>query len=97
MHQINRRQALITMGVVLAVAGCGSDEPEKKADDLSAKRDGAMAAFAVGTQFKATVPVSFSVLYNNHSFYPIKNDWLFLVGTRQADQHDARAERGAAQ
>ena len=36
-----------------------------------------MENYAVGTQFKATEPVSFSILYNNHPNYPLKNDWLF--------------------
>ncbi|WP_405148210.1 extracellular solute-binding protein [Sphaerisporangium sp. NBC_01403] len=74
---MNRRQAMVAMGAFLALAGCGSDDSKKKGDDFSANRDGAMPNYGAGGQFKAAVPLSFSVLYNNHPFYPIKNDWLF--------------------
>ncbi|MBP2708535.1 extracellular solute-binding protein [Microbispora sp. RL4-1S] len=80
MHQMNRRQAMVAMGAFLALAGCGSgdDKSDKKnGDDFSAKRDGAMSDYAVGKPFKAAAPLSFSILYNNHPFYPMKNDWLF--------------------
>ncbi|WP_433533029.1 extracellular solute-binding protein [Micromonospora sp. CA-263727] len=61
--------------LVTSVAAC-SDDPSD-AQDLSENRAGAMENYAVGTQFKATEPLSFSVLYNNHPNYPLKNDWLF--------------------
>ncbi|RIV41197.1 ABC transporter substrate-binding protein [Micromonospora radicis] len=60
---------------VSSVAACSGDSADSQ--DLSENRAGAMADYAVGTQFKATEPVSFSVLYNNHPNYPLKNDWLF--------------------
>ncbi|MGI5289949.1 extracellular solute-binding protein [Nonomuraea polychroma] len=77
MQHISRRQALIGLGALtFVVAGCGEDEAPKKAAD-SANKAGAMASFGVNQQFKATEAVSFDVLYNNHPFYPLKNDWLF--------------------
>ncbi|MER7456671.1 extracellular solute-binding protein [Micromonospora sp. NPDC126480] len=57
------------------IAACSDDPSEGQ--DLSDNRVGAMADYAVGSQFKATEPLSFSVLYNNHPNYPLKNDWLF--------------------
>jgi putative aldouronate transport system substrate-binding protein len=36
-----------------------------------------MSEYGVGDQFKATEPLTFSLLYNNHPNYPIKKDWLF--------------------
>ena len=77
MYQMNRRQAMVAMGAFLAVAGCGGDDSKTKGDDLSANRTGAMAGYGVGSQFRSAAPLSFTVLYNNHPFYPIKNDWLF--------------------
>ncbi|MFC4531845.1 extracellular solute-binding protein [Sphaerisporangium dianthi] len=77
MYQMNRRQAIVALGAFLAVAACGSDDAKKKGDDFSANRDGAMPDYGAGKQFKAAAPLSFTVLYNNHPFYPIKNDWLF--------------------
>ncbi|RVX41632.1 putative aldouronate transport system substrate-binding protein [Nonomuraea polychroma] len=77
MQHISRRQALIGLGALtFVVAGCADDEVPKKAAD-SANKAGAMASFGVNQQFKATEAVSFDVLYNNHPFYPLKNDWLF--------------------
>lgn len=73
-----RWAAAVATGVVaaLALTACtGSEEP--KVDDLSANRVGAMASYGVGEQFKATEALSFSMLYNNHPNYPLKEDWLF--------------------
>ena len=36
-----------------------------------------MADYGVGDQFKATEALTFSILYNNHPIYPLKDDWLF--------------------
>ena len=47
------------------------------ATDLAENRVGAMADYGVGDQFKATEPLTFSILYNNHPNYPLKEDWLF--------------------
>ncbi|MDH2425315.1 extracellular solute-binding protein [Sphaerisporangium sp. TRM90804] len=74
---MNRRQALVAIGAFVALAGCGSDEPKKQGESSTANRAGAMPNYGVGTQFKATAPLTFSVLYNNHPFYPMKKDWLF--------------------
>ncbi|MFC6086018.1 ABC transporter substrate-binding protein [Sphaerisporangium aureirubrum] len=78
MYEMNRRQALVAIGAFLAVAGCGGgEEPKKTADNFAANRDGAMPNYGVGTQFKAAAPLTFTVLYNNHPFYPLKKEWLF--------------------
>ncbi|MET7337601.1 extracellular solute-binding protein [Nonomuraea sp. NPDC005650] len=78
MQHISRRQALLGLGALtFVVAGCGEDEAPKKAADVSANKAGAMANYGAGQQFKATEPVSFDALYNNHPFYPDKSDWLF--------------------
>ncbi|KAA9373759.1 extracellular solute-binding protein [Microbispora cellulosiformans] len=84
MQKINRRQAMIAMGAFAALAGCGSGDEtgdetggKKSGEALSANRDGAMADYAVGTPFKAAAPLTFTILYNNHPFYPMKKDWLF--------------------
>ncbi|MEV4460761.1 extracellular solute-binding protein [Microbispora sp. NPDC049633] len=80
MYEINRRQAMVAAGAFLALAACSTngDSGEKKnGDALAANRKGAMADYGVGKTFKATAPLSFTILYNNHPFYPIKNDWLF--------------------
>ncbi|MGW0808605.1 ABC transporter substrate-binding protein [Nonomuraea sp. NPDC002799] len=79
MREISRRQAIVGLGAfTLLLAGCGEDEaPKKGTQDLASNKAGAMANYGVNQQFKATEAVSFSILYNNHPNYPIKNDWLF--------------------
>jgi putative aldouronate transport system substrate-binding protein len=78
MREFSRRQAIVGLGALtLVLAGCGEDEAPKKTADVSANKAGAMAGYGVNQQFKATEPLSFDVLYNNHPFYPHKNDWLF--------------------
>ncbi|WDZ83517.1 extracellular solute-binding protein [Micromonospora cathayae] len=68
--------AFVAAGLLtLGLAACSEDAPDAK--DLSGNRAGAMAAYGVGDAFTATEPVSFSILYNNHPSYPLKNEWLF--------------------
>ncbi|GIJ79793.1 putative aldouronate transport system substrate-binding protein [Micromonospora phaseoli] len=72
------RHAAAATAALLAltsITACSDDPAESQ--DLSENRAGAMDGYAVGTQFKATEPVSFPILYNNHPNYPLKNDWLF--------------------
>ncbi|HEY9521984.1 MAG TPA: extracellular solute-binding protein [Thermopolyspora sp.] len=81
MQQMSRRQAMVAIGAFFALTACSTDasKDNKKGngDALSANRAGAMSKYNVGEQFKATAPVTFTILYNNHPNYPIKDDWLF--------------------
>lgn len=72
-----RRVAVAAAGVlVLGLAACG-DDGSSDSQDLSKHRVGAMEKYGVGDQFKATEPLSFSMLYNNHPNYQLREDWLF--------------------
>jgi maltose-binding protein MalE len=78
-QQSRRRAATVAAGVLavaLAATGCGGDD-SSKSTNLTDKRAGAMDKYGVGDQFKATEPLSYSMLYSNHPNYPLKNDWLF--------------------
>ncbi|MFI6128231.1 extracellular solute-binding protein [Micromonospora sp. NPDC051141] len=77
MVQLSRRQVLLATGAaaVVSLTGCGDDGPDKK--DLDRNRAGAMEKYGVGDQFRATEPVTFSILYNNHPNYPLKPEWMF--------------------
>ncbi|MFG1866881.1 ABC transporter substrate-binding protein [Micromonospora arborensis] len=77
LHKPWRRVAIATAGLLALTltTACSEDPTESK--DLSENRVGAMATYGVGDQFKATEALSFSTLYNNHTFYPLKEDWLF--------------------
>jgi putative aldouronate transport system substrate-binding protein len=68
----------VTAVAVLALAACGGGGGGEGAPpaDLTGKDVGAMADYAEGTQFRATEPLSFSILYSDHEAYPIKDDWL---------------------
>ncbi|MGC5323509.1 extracellular solute-binding protein [Micromonospora arida] len=69
--------ALTTAGLLaLSLATACSEDPGESTD-LSENRAGAMANYGIGDQFKATEALSFSTLYNNHTFYPLKEDWVF--------------------
>ncbi|MFC8392048.1 extracellular solute-binding protein [Streptomyces sp. NPDC057238] len=78
--QLSRRQLLGAAGFIglAALTGCGSGgDGGDDAKDLSKKRDGAMKDYQAGQQFKATKPLSFTILHNNNPNYPMKGDWLF--------------------
>ncbi|MEU7467462.1 extracellular solute-binding protein [Streptomyces sp. NPDC044984] len=76
--QLSRRQILGAAGFIglAALTGCGGGDGDD-AEDLSKKRDGAMKNYRAGEQFKATEPLTFSVLHNDNPVYPLKDDWLF--------------------
>ena len=80
MNQISRRGFLSTTAGVagLALAGCGGGSGGgSKPSNLGANQTGAMAKYGVGDQFKATVPLSFSIMLLSNANYPYKADWLF--------------------
>jgi len=79
-HRYGRRTAMVAAGMLsltLALSACSSTSDAPKGEDLSAFKVGAMANYKVGDQFKATEPLNFDILYNNHPNYPLNEDWLF--------------------
>src|SRR5690348_6420889 len=79
MSRLSRRQLLAGAAgaTALAVTGCGSGNGDK--DKLSGNKDGAMDQFAVGTQFKATAPLKFSIMMLSNPGYPYEADWEFFT------------------
>lgn len=77
--QLSRRQILTAAGFIgmATLAGCGSGDDAEDSKDLSKKQNGAMKEYRAGQQFKASKPLSFSVLHNNNPNYPLKDSWLF--------------------
>jgi len=87
MSSARTRMSAAASVAVLALtltAACSSnddakDEPSATESGIPAAQSvGAMKDFKVGTDFVATEPVTFSVLYRDHPNYPLKQDWLFL-------------------
>jgi putative aldouronate transport system substrate-binding protein len=66
----------VTAAAALALSACGSGGDGSAPADLTGKDVGAMADYAAGQQFRATEPLSFSILYSDHEAYPIQDDWL---------------------
>jgi len=84
MYQLTRRQLLAAAAAgagvtALGLAGCSTDDSKEttKGPDLSANREGAMDKYGVGDQFKATAPLSLSVMVLSNAAYPYKADWPF--------------------
>ncbi|WP_405963066.1 extracellular solute-binding protein [Streptomyces sp. NBC_00723] len=77
--QLSRRQILTAAGFIglATLTGCGSGDDAEDSKDLSKKQNGAMKEYRAGQQFKASKPLSFSVLHNNNPVYPLKDSWLF--------------------
>lgn len=79
-RQLSRRHVLAGAGAVGAagiLAACGDGGDDSDGDDLSGNRVGAMENYGVGTQFKATAPLTFSILMQDHPGYPYNPDWMF--------------------
>ena len=72
--QLSRRQILAAAGFLglATLTGCGSGGDGEDTKDLSKKRDGAMKNYRAGQQFKATEPLTFTVLHNDNPVYPSK-------------------------
>ncbi len=75
--------SVAVLALTLTAACSSNDDPsaEESSGDAgipAAQSVGAMKDFAVGTDFVATEPVTFSVLYRDHPNYPLNQDWLFL-------------------
>nr|WP_204466610.1 extracellular solute-binding protein [Shouchella xiaoxiensis] len=68
---------LMSSVVMLSVlAACNNEDEAAGVDeDVSGA---AMEEYAVGDQFQATEPISFSLLFSDHPNYPYKNDWLLM-------------------
>ena len=81
MNQLSRRQVLTAAAgaATLALAGCGGGEDPEKKQDLDANRSGAMEKFGVGDQFKATEPLTFSIMMLSNAAYPYKAEWPFFT------------------
>ncbi|MEU7613009.1 extracellular solute-binding protein [Micromonospora sp. NPDC049204] len=77
LHKTWRRVAIATAGLLALTLSTACSEDPGESTDLSENKVGAMATYGVGDQFKATEALSFSTLYNNHTFYPLKEDWAF--------------------
>jgi putative aldouronate transport system substrate-binding protein len=94
MRSARKRTVAAASVAVLALtltAACSSNddassEPTASESGIPAAQSvGAMKDFAAGTDFVATEPVTFSVLYRDHPNYPLNKDWLFF--SQLADTH----------
>ena len=77
MPQLSRRRLLAAAAgtAALTVAGCSNSDAKDPKDN----RAGAMDKYAAGDQFKATEPVTFSIMMLSNPGYPYKADWPFLT------------------
>lgn len=96
---ITRQRLAGAAGVaVLAVAltACTSGPVDEASGAEGASIDaaqsvGAMEDFEVGTTFKATEPVEFSLMYRDHPGYPVQDDWS--VFRHLEDDHNVTFSR----
>jgi putative aldouronate transport system substrate-binding protein len=67
--------SLAALALVLAACGSGGSDDGDDAAALD-NTTGAMSDYAVGDQFTATEPLTFSMLYSDSPNYPASDDWL---------------------
>ncbi|WP_432572708.1 ABC transporter substrate-binding protein [Kineococcus sp. SYSU DK005] len=91
---IKRRSTIgvaAAMCLAVSLGACSGDDSGEQAEEvISEKNVGAMQEYGVGDTFKATEPVSFSLLYRDHPNYPNNPDWLFYKTL--AEQHGVTLE-----
>ena len=83
MNQPSRRTFLAGAGggaAALALAACTNTPPnsapgEGNTSAAAANRSGAPASYGVGTQFKASTPLTFSIMILSNPAYPYKASW----------------------
>lgn len=82
MSQPSRRQFIAGAGAAAgaaAIAACSSSPPAPGGSGSGSKNTAAsMSNFDVGTQFKATQPLTFSIMILSNPAYPYKANWLFF-------------------
>jgi len=84
MHQPSRRQFLAGAGAgaaALALAACSN--PPSTPSVSSKNQVGAMKTYDVGTQFKATEPLTFSIAMLSNPAYPYNANWPFFKYLKQ--------------
>jgi putative aldouronate transport system substrate-binding protein len=80
MNQLTRRQVLAgaaASAAGLALAGCSGGG--KTDQNLSKNKAAAMGKYGVGDQFKATSPVTFSIMMLSNPAYPYNKNWPFFT------------------
>jgi putative aldouronate transport system substrate-binding protein len=81
---------MVAIGAAIGVAGalsaCSTGPATNSASptNLASVSVGAMKNFTAGEAFKATTPVSFSMLYSDQPTYPLKSDWLLFNAITKA-------------
>jgi putative aldouronate transport system substrate-binding protein len=86
MYQPSRRQVLAGAGAsaALALVGCGSSGGNSgSGQNLSGNEAGAMKNYGVGDQFKATTPLTFSIMVLSNPAYPYNAKWPFWSDLKQ--------------
>ena len=74
---------VIAAGMTTTVlTGCSSSDDSGDGESTSeiseANEVGAMADYKVGTTFKATEPIDFTMLFQDNPNYALKDDWMVL-------------------
>ena len=80
------RAIALAAATTLALAACtgnGNEAEEVSADDLQDQMVGAMEDYGPGVTFRASEPVSFSLMYRDHPNYPIQDDWRVLTALEE--------------
>ncbi|MGH3278136.1 MAG: extracellular solute-binding protein [Trebonia sp.] len=87
MKNPSRRAFLATAGggaAAAVLAACSSAPPAPGGGSSGTKnQSGAMKNYGVGTQFKATEPLTFSILMLSNPAYPYKANWPFFKDLKQ--------------
>ena len=80
----NKSLRMVAFGAAISLAGAlsacstGPGTTSASPANLASGSVGAMKNFTAGEAFKATAPVSFSMLYSDPPTYPLKSDWLLF-------------------
>lgn len=85
-HRSKAVAAVAALALALTACGGGAAQDPKAPVDTAALKDkmvGAMTDFKAGTTFKATEPVTFSLLYRDHPNYPYNADWDFFTQVKK--------------